>query len=277
MVDGARMHGCVRTHARTHGCVRTDTRAHDGVRADTRRLVIVLLIRHGLTAANRERRYMSRTDQPLCAEGARAVRMLGLQYRRTLPIPDTVFSSPMTRCLETARLMFPAHRPRVVDGLRECDFGIFEGRTAEELSRDVNYRVWVDSLCEAPIPGGESPPAFEQRCVTAFLEALAGVEAPDAGGTTAGAGGGTPDAEGETPDARVTGGSGDEGGFGSARVTPERVVACVTHGGCIRALRKHLCPDSDIVDDGTWGIIPNGAALRFRFEGGILLPVEDTP
>ena len=33
-------------------------------------------------------------------------------------------------------------------GLREMDFGDFEGRSAAELKEDVRYHAWVDSWCE---------------------------------------------------------------------------------------------------------------------------------
>ena len=51
----------------------------------------LLLIRHGMTQGNLEKRYIGRTDEPLCAEG-RTV----LQKQTAVPC-SRVFASPMKR------------------------------------------------------------------------------------------------------------------------------------------------------------------------------------
>lgn len=128
----------------------------------------VYLIRHGATAGNLARRYTGRTDEPLCPEGLRQV----LALKGRLETPELLFSSPMLRARETAALLFPDMACAVLDGLRETDFGPFEGKSAAELEQDPAYRAWVDSGCTAPIPGGEDVAAFKARCRAAFLAAL---------------------------------------------------------------------------------------------------------
>ena len=123
----------------------------------------VLLIRHGLTKGNLERRYVGcRTDEPLCEEGRR--RLEGRKY----PPAARVMASPMARCLETARLLYPALEPVTVPDFRECDFGAFENRNYEELQDSGAYRSWLASGGEMPFPGGESRRTFAARCVAAF-------------------------------------------------------------------------------------------------------------
>ena len=64
-----------------------------------------ILIRHGQTQGNRERRYIGcRTDEPLCPEG-----IAQLQNRHYPPV-SRVFVSPMRRCVETANLLYPGFR-----------------------------------------------------------------------------------------------------------------------------------------------------------------------
>lgn len=126
----------------------------------------ILLIRHALTKGNQEKLYIGRTDQPLCPEGLEQARNLAL----TLAPVDMVFSSPMLRCLQTAAILFPQQDIEVIDDLRECDFGIFEGKSASELADDLAYREWLNSGCTAPIPGGEDVSAFKNRTCKAFLE-----------------------------------------------------------------------------------------------------------
>ena len=126
----------------------------------------LLFIRHGATAGNLQRRYIGRTDQPLCPEGiaqAKALTALSLA-------PDRVFCSPLLRTRQTAQLAFPGLEPEIVPGFTETDFGPWEGKTADELADCAAYRDWVDGFCQGPIPGGEDPAAFKIRCRQAFLE-----------------------------------------------------------------------------------------------------------
>lgn len=128
-----------------------------------------ILIRHGQTQGNLERRYIgSGTDEPLCAQGIASLE------RRTYPQVRRVLVSPMKRCIETARLIYPQIDPEIVENLCECDFGAFENKSYAELSGRRDYQAWIDSGGEMPFPGGESRADFAARCVAAFerLDAL---------------------------------------------------------------------------------------------------------
>ncbi len=121
------------------------------------------LIRHGKTRGNLEGRYIGcRSDEPLCAEGLAELRA------RRYPAADRVFSSPLRRCVETARLLYPRLEPVIVRDFRECDFGAFEGKNYRELNGRADYQAWIDSGGEKPFPGGESRAEFAKRCVRAF-------------------------------------------------------------------------------------------------------------
>ena len=56
----------------------------------------------------------------------------------------------------------------MADGLKEMDFGVFEGRNYREMEYDPQYRAWVETGCEGRCPGGESKAEFCQRVCTAF-------------------------------------------------------------------------------------------------------------
>jgi alpha-ribazole phosphatase len=122
----------------------------------------IVLIRHGEVPGNRERRYIGRTDESLSDNGRLQARAL------SLPSVDRIYSSPYLRCLQTAQLLFPGREPIVSGDLRECDFGMFEGKTADELADCPEYRAWVEGGCIGQIPDGESISAFQQRCCAAF-------------------------------------------------------------------------------------------------------------
>ncbi|WP_322169254.1 histidine phosphatase family protein [Acutalibacter caecimuris] len=128
----------------------------------------VLLIRHGKTAGNLLGRYIGKTDEPLCPQGAEELTV------RAYPAADGVFCSPLRRCRETAALLYPHLPATPVSGLEECDFGAFEGKSYRDLNGDPDYQRWIDSNGVLPFPGGESRTAFIRRSVTAFVGALAG-------------------------------------------------------------------------------------------------------
>ncbi len=128
----------------------------------------IYFIRHGATAGNLEKRYIGRTDEPLCELGISQVKRL-----RTYNIQaDHVFASPALRTRQTAAILFPQIEPEIVENLTETDFGIFEGKNAEELSGSSEYQAWVDSGCLAAIPGGESVSDFKKRCCEAFYSGM---------------------------------------------------------------------------------------------------------
>ena len=88
-----------------------------------------ILIRHGQTQGNRERRYIGcRTDEPLCPEG-----IAQWQNRHSPPV-SRVFVSPMHRCVETANLLYPGVLQTIIGGFRECDFGEFSERKSRCFS-----------------------------------------------------------------------------------------------------------------------------------------------
>lgn len=128
--------------------------------------MLIVLIRHGMTAGNMESRYIGRTDEPLCPDGIRQLNIT------PFPRCDILICSPMRRCTETADIIFPGQPQIICPELRECDFGRFEGKNYIELSEDPEYQKWVDSGAKLPFPDGESIDGFRRRTVSAFLSAL---------------------------------------------------------------------------------------------------------
>ena len=126
-----------------------------------------LLIRHGKTQGNSERRYIGITDEPLSEEGRAEVERVRPDSSLKL-----VYVSPLLRARQTASILFPQAEQRVIPDLRETDFGVFEGRSADEMFDDADYREWVDGMCLGPCPGGESRGDVTRRAVAAFIEAI---------------------------------------------------------------------------------------------------------
>ncbi|MCD7981863.1 MAG: histidine phosphatase family protein [Clostridiales bacterium] len=140
----------------------------------------ILLLRHGMTQGNLERRYVGRTDEPLLPSAAEELEHS--EYRCFCP--ELVYVSPLLRCRQTAEILFPElmcgeselNRLIICEGLKEMDFGIFEYKTYEELKGQSAYRDWIDSNGTAAVPGGESGTGFRERCREAFLICLRDAE-----------------------------------------------------------------------------------------------------
>ena len=123
--------------------------------------MLVYLLRHGLTAYNAEKRYQGQRDIPLSAAGL-------AQLRRADIDPKVVYVSTLQRTEQTARVLFPEAKLIAVDGLKEMNFGSFEGRNYVEMEHDPDYLAWVAANCESRCPDGERKDQFSQRICTAF-------------------------------------------------------------------------------------------------------------
>ncbi len=124
------------------------------------------LIRHGLTDGNTQGRYIGRTDLPLSGEGIRELKDLAEKYE--YPRAELYYTSPMLRCIQTMNLLYPGTDCFEVPGLREVDFGKWEGKTAQELSDDPLFRQWLEEGGTAAPPEGESARDFSQRVCASF-------------------------------------------------------------------------------------------------------------
>lgn len=133
-------------------------------------LIRICLIRHAKTQGNLERRYIGRTDEPLCLSGREELEQLISEG--CYPECEALYTSPMRRCLETAAMIYPGVEQRIWEELRECNFGSFEGKTYQELKHNSDYRRFLSQNGEGPIPGGESGEVFRMRCIKAFEEIL---------------------------------------------------------------------------------------------------------
>lgn len=122
------------------------------------------LIRHGITKGNLEGRYIGKTDLPLCDEGYAAI--ASFSSNNLYPNVGKIYSSPMKRCLETADIIYPDRYIKVIDDLRECDFGEFENKTQIELQHLPEYTEWIKGGYDATPPSGESYGDFALRCVS---------------------------------------------------------------------------------------------------------------
>jgi probable phosphoglycerate mutase len=124
----------------------------------------LLLLRHGQTPLSVEKRFSGIGDPSLTALGLAQAAAAG--DRLASSEATAVVSSPLGRALQTAEAV--ASRlgvdVEVDEGLRETDFGDWEGHTFAEIQQKwpAELQAWLDSSAVAP-PYGESFDATTTR------------------------------------------------------------------------------------------------------------------
>ncbi|HWG95822.1 MAG TPA: histidine phosphatase family protein [Nitrospira sp.] len=125
------------------------------------------LIRHGETEWSAAKRHTGRTDIPLTPAGERKATALGrfLAGRRF----GLVLCSPLRRASETCRLAGYGPVAEVTDDLLEWDYGVYEGRTTEEIRLEQpEWSIWTASVTK-----GESIEQVAHRARRVIQRALA--------------------------------------------------------------------------------------------------------
>ncbi len=130
-------------------------------------------IRHGEIAETHSGAYIGITDVSLSEKGRAELAELDKNYR--YPYAPVLFSSPLKRCLETCEIIYPDSTPITVDELSEINFGIWEGKTAEELKNDELFNKWLSGDTSVKPPQGESSADFTRRVCLMFQKIVDGL------------------------------------------------------------------------------------------------------
>jgi alpha-ribazole phosphatase len=125
----------------------------------------LFLIRHTEPAEWAKRLCHGALDVPLSDDGEIHARRIG-DHLGEMRI-DAVYSSPLSRAVATASAVASPHglEPMLREDLREIDFGVFEGRTFDEIAAshpDV-YAKWMREPTSVRFPGGESFVGLSER------------------------------------------------------------------------------------------------------------------
>ncbi|MEG2395783.1 MAG: histidine phosphatase family protein [Oscillospiraceae bacterium] len=132
------------------------------------------LIRHAMTKGNLEGKYVGQVDMPACSAGLKQVQQMVRDY--DYPEVEAIVSSPLKRCIQTAKVIYPNKTPLIIDALKEYNFGEFEGRTADEMKEDEAFIEWLAGTNpKNPVPFGESQAEFAKRVCTAFTGLVDGI------------------------------------------------------------------------------------------------------
>lgn len=125
----------------------------------------LILIRHGETHYNRDRRYQGHKDTPLTRKGKKQAKDIALRLSNE-PL-DAIYSSDLKRTRYTAEVINRYHSLmiNILPQLREIDFGGWEGKTHDEIQREWKGLLdeWENEPSKIRIPRGESIKDLAER------------------------------------------------------------------------------------------------------------------
>lgn len=134
----------------------------------------VYLIRHGETEWNSTLKFQGATDIQLSERGRQQA--FSLAKRLASLKPDAFYASDLVRAYETAKIISGYHDMPVkkVPGLREMNFGAWEGLTSAEIKQRFANEVkkWWDNPFSIRIPNGETYSELIDRSVKAIKEII---------------------------------------------------------------------------------------------------------
>jgi probable phosphoglycerate mutase len=137
----------------------------------------ILAIRHGETAWNVDTRLQGHLDIPLNEEGLRQAEHLARALAEREEV-NAIYASDLSRAHATAQAIAQAmgHTVSTHVGLRERHFGVFQGRTFDEVEAELPDHAWhwrKRTPDWSPPEGGESLLALRERIVRTVDELAA--------------------------------------------------------------------------------------------------------
>lgn len=131
----------------------------------------IFLIRHGQTDGNAKRQYCGLLDMELNEQGRFQAQRLALRLKKEAI--HKVYASDRKRAMQSARIIFSGCRINRVPELKEINFGIFEGKSHQEImeSHQALYEQWLADPYNTLVPQGEGLDDFKAR-VTGALDKI---------------------------------------------------------------------------------------------------------
>ncbi len=132
----------------------------------------LILIRHGITAWNKQGRYCGYKDVGLSSQGKAQVIKLRAGIKN-ISI-DRIYCSDRKRALQTKAILFGKNDFTMLKGLREINFGVFEGLKHDEIMEKFSavYKQWLIDPYKVRIPKGEQIQVFKKRVQGAIRKIL---------------------------------------------------------------------------------------------------------
>lgn len=123
----------------------------------------LVLIRHGITEWNIQKRYCGYRDVSLSKQGKAQVVKLRAGLKNVSF--DKIYCSDRKRALATRAILFGRSDFVKVTGLREINFGVLEGFKYDEIMEKYPevYKEWLTNPYKGRIPQAEPMQVFKKR------------------------------------------------------------------------------------------------------------------
>ncbi|MEG4403484.1 histidine phosphatase family protein [Microcoleus sp. MON2_D5] len=133
----------------------------------------IYFVRHGETTYSQTGGFCGAIDPELTPAGSQMAEQFAATYAK---VPwEAVYVSPMKRTIATAKPLCDAVgiEMQLHDGLREINYGDWEGKTVEEVKKDYeeDYINWLtEPAWNAPTNGGETSVEIASRSSLVIAE-----------------------------------------------------------------------------------------------------------
>ncbi|KAJ3021911.1 phosphoglycerate mutase 2 [Thoreauomyces humboldtii] len=147
-----------------------------------RRMFELYVVRHGATEWSVSGQHTGRSDIPLTPEGVRQAQCVATHFADKhdgAPFSSRflrIYSSPLVRAHETARISVGSAPITVDEDLQEWDYGAYDGRRTREIQSTEATKDW--NLFRDGCPGGENAEDVGKR-VDRFIEKVKTVVAEE--------------------------------------------------------------------------------------------------
>lgn len=128
------------------------------------------LVRHGNTNAGN--RLVGRLEGfPLSDHGRKQIEATASHFLQNIKF-SKFLCSPIVRTIQSAQIIYKYinQQPEINNNLIEVDFGVWTGKSFDELENEEQWKLFHSFRSGAIIPGGESIPQIQNRAVNLVLE-----------------------------------------------------------------------------------------------------------
>jgi len=134
----------------------------------------LILIRHGETLSNKEKRVQGKSDVELSSVGIEQAHLVALSLK-DYPI-EAIYTSPLKRAMQTAEIINEFHQKELHtdQDLMEMDYGDFEGVSFKKIM-DVEKDFidqWMTDPASVKMPNGESLTQLQERAWRALKKII---------------------------------------------------------------------------------------------------------
>ncbi len=131
---------------------------------------MIYIVRHGQTARNKAKLLQGRSDIPLNESGIVQAEAAAEWFQNQENRVDVVYSSPLKRAVETAKIIAPNVPLLIEDRLIEMDYGPYEGMDLTDPAPEVI--TFFSDFVHNPAPQGMEPLSSVTARLGVFLEEI---------------------------------------------------------------------------------------------------------